>query len=297
MTRGAPNRRKNAGNTVGRLGLVGLLLSAACTLSRPADAQATAPVTPKSWGRYTLKLSPSPTAGTQVGSQTLTLLDGKKVVLKVSGFFVSAELQLLRPGGLPELVVSSFSGGAHCCTTYLIYTQDNGRLENMGILDMGNYGVGFQDLNGDGNKEVIVQSDNLAYYDWSYAESPDLKTVLGWDGLRLADRTRFYAYLPAQNAAYYLKQAREVPTTDATYFDSLKSMVSGYFGNLILAGKGVEAEKLIMDQFFPRSPLLKAWWPKHRNELIGLTYGQPEARITVSNTAVWPKPDENTDSP
>ncbi|WP_407570674.1 hypothetical protein [Deinococcus altitudinis] len=297
MTRGNIDKQKNAGKTVGRLGLVGLLLSAAFTLSAPAAAQATTPPPPKTWGRYTLKLSPSPTGDNQVSSQTLTLLDGTKAVLKVNGFFVSAELQFLRPGGLPELVVSSFSGGAHCCTTYLIYTQDNGRLENMGILDMGNYGVGFQDLNGDGNKEVIVQSDNLAYYDWSYAESADLKTVLGWDGLRLADRTRFYSYLPAQNAAYYLKQAREVPTADATYFDGLKSMVSGYFGNMILAGKGVEAEKLITEQFFPKSPLLKAWWPKHRNELIGLTYGQPEGRITVSNTAVWPMPDENTDSP
>lgn len=165
--------------------------------------------------------------------------------------------------------MSSFSGGAHCCTTYLIYPQDGGRLENMGILDMGDYGVGFYDLNGDGNKEVMVQSDNLAYYDWSYAESLDLKTVLGWDGLRLADRTRFYAYLPMQNTAYYLRQARAVSSNDATAFSSLKSQVSGYFGNMILAGKGLEAEKLIREAFLPRSVLLKAWWPAHRGELIG----------------------------
>ncbi|GAA4004285.1 hypothetical protein GCM10022631_14040 [Deinococcus rubellus] len=58
------------------------------------------------------------------------------MVQKVNGSFVNAELQPLRPGGLPELVISSFSGGAHCCTTDLIYTQDDGQLENLGVLDL-----------------------------------------------------------------------------------------------------------------------------------------------------------------
>jgi hypothetical protein len=281
---------------LGRLGLVGLLLTASA-VAWPANAQdSAAPVVPKTWGRYTLKLSPAPTGSNQVQDQTLSLLDGKKVVQKVSGFFVNAELQPLRPGGLPELVVSSFSGGAHCCTTELIYTQDNGRLENLGILDLGNYDVGFHDLNGDGTRELIVYSDNLAYYDWSYADSPALKTVLGWDGLRLADRTRFYPYVPAQAAAAYLKVAQGLLplAPEPSSLDSLKSQLSGYFVNMVLAGKGLEAEKVVKVQFFPRAAQLPAWWSAHRNELIGAAYGQPEARMSVSNAPVWPRPDENS---
>ncbi len=53
---------------------------------------------------------------------------------------VSAKVQPIRPGGLPELVMSAYSGGAHCCTTSLMYTQDTGRLEN--------FGVKFYGLNG-----------------------------------------------------------------------------------------------------------------------------------------------------
>ncbi|GAA4004293.1 hypothetical protein GCM10022631_14050 [Deinococcus rubellus] len=142
-----------------------------------------------------------------------------------------------------------------------------------------------------------MYSDNLAYYDWSYAESPALKTVMGWDGLRLANRTRFYPYVPAQAAATYLKVAQGLLAPELRSPDSLKSQLSGYFVNMILAGKGVEAEKIVRDQFLSKSAQLKTWWTVHRNELIGAAYGQPEARMSVSNASVWPKPDENTASP
>lgn len=264
---------------------LGLLLAPVAALAQDA------PQVPKTWGRYTLSLG----AQTQDYTQTLKILDGSKLVQTITATRVSAEVQPLRPGGLPELVVSAYSGGAHCCTTNLIYTQDNGRFENIGVLDMGNYGVNFADLNGDGTKELVVYSDTLAYYDWSYAASPALKTVLGWDGLRLADQTRFYSYVPAQEAGRNLKDAQDLlaPGT-ADNFDSLKSAVSGYFGNMILAGQGKQAEAFITAQLFPRSAALKAWWPLHRNDLIGATYGQPEARLSIDSAAVWPRPDQNS---
>lgn len=266
-------------------GLLGLLaLSVA-----PASAQTLDSLPPKSWGRYTLNLTPRPSQGqATTPSQTLTVLDGTKVVQRVTAEFVGAGLQPIRPGGLPELVVSTSSGGAHCCTTYLMYTQDGGRLENIGVLDMGNYGVNFSDLNGDGTRELVVYSDTLAYYDWSFAASPALKTVLGWDGLRLADRTRFYPYVPAQEAARNLKDAQEVLAPDN--FENLKADAAAYFGNMILAGQGTQAEAVLQNGLFTKSAALKAWWPAHRADLIGATYGQPEARLSIDTSPVWPRP-------
>lgn len=265
--------------------LLGLLLAPVATLAQDA------PQVPKTWGRYTLSLGPQ----NKDYTQTLKILDGGRVVQTITDSSVSAEVQPIRPGGLPELVVSAYSGGAHCCTTMLLYTQDNGRLENIGVLDMGNYGVNFADLNGDGTKELVVYSDTLAYYDWSYAVSPALKTVLGWDGLRLADQTRFYSYVPAQEAARNLKDAQDALSKSGDDdFDSLKSAVSGYFGNMILAGQGKKAEGFITSQLFPKSAALKAWWPLHRNDLIGATYGQPEARLSIFGAPVWPRPDQDS---
>ena len=66
---------------------------------------------------------------------------------------------------------------------------------------------------------------------------------------------------------------------------------------MLLDGRDADAGKLIGEQFFSGSPLLKARWLAHRGKPIGLTCGQPEARISVSDTAVWPKSDENTYSP
>ena len=243
---------------------------------------------PKAWGRYTLHLGPRTVPTDAEPSQTLTVLDGRKAVQRVTAEMVSAELQPLRPGGLPELVVSAYSGGAHCCTTTLIYTQDSGRLENIGVLDLGNFWADFQDLNGDGTRELIVYSDNLAYYDWSFAATPALKTVLGWDGLRLADRTRFYPYVPAQEAARDLAEALDMFAPGD--FESLKADVAAYFGNMILAGRGSEAEAYVKAQLLPRSAALKSWWPAHRGDLIGFTYGQPEARLSIDTSPVWPRP-------
>lgn len=263
--------------------LAGLLLLTAL----PVSAQ-DAPPLPRTWGRYTLSLSPRTLSTDAEPSQTLTVLDGSRVVQRVTAEGVSAELQPLRPGGLPELVVSAYSGGAHCCTTTLIYTQDSGRLENIGVLDLGNFGADFQDLNGDGTRELIVYSDNLAYYDWSFAATPALKTVLGWDGLRLADRTRFYPYVSAQEAARNLKEALDMFAPGD--FENLKADVAAYFGNMILAGRGSEAEAYVKAQLLPRSAALKSWWPAHRGDLIGFTYGQPEARLSIDTSPVWPRP-------
>ncbi|WP_424949576.1 hypothetical protein [Deinococcus sp.] len=81
---------------------------------------------------------------------------------------------------------------------------------------------------------------------------------------------------------------------EAENFESLKADVSTYFGNMILAGRGTEAEKVITEKLFRRSAALCAWWPLHRSDLMGLTYGQPEARLSLFTSPVWPRPDTNS---
>ena len=139
----------------------------------------------------------------------LLIKDGTRIVLDVTDVDIDMSLHTLRPGGPLELVLTMFSGGAHCCTTSLIYTQDHGTFENIGMLDQGDFPAGYQELNHDGTEEILTYSNNLAYYDWSFASSPAINGVLGWDGQRLADRTRAYAYVPVQAAARYLKELQK----------------------------------------------------------------------------------------
>ncbi|MFC4453216.1 hypothetical protein [Deinococcus sonorensis] len=270
--------------TLARLAALTALLLAPLSLAQPA---APAPLT--HWGRYTLQFTPRPSPDDGTGTARLTLRDGTRTVLTVSEWDVQAELQPLRPGGQPELVVTAYSGGAHCCFTYLMYTQDQGALENLGVLNGTNYGARFADLNGDGTREIIVGLDNLAYYDWSFAGSPGMQAVLGWDGVRLADRTRAYPYVPAQEAARNLERLRNNladPTLEG--LEGLAASASGYLDNMLLAGRGVEAERLLQTQIFPKSPALQRWFAAHRGDVIGAIYGQPEARLSILTGPVWP---------
>ncbi len=80
-------------------------------------------------------------------------------------------LQDLDGNGIAEVVVRTFSGGAHCCTNYTIYTLQNHQFmqTETGFLD----GIGgtFQDLNKDGKIEFLTSDNSFLYAFSSYAGS------------------------------------------------------------------------------------------------------------------------------
>ncbi|MDB5045822.1 MAG: hypothetical protein JWQ08_1872 [Deinococcus sp.] len=271
-----------------RLALALALTPVLASAPAPALAQRTPPPAPTKWGALTLKLTRAPMTDDSMPAAKLTLSNGTRTILTVSDFAVDAELVSLRPGGLPELVINTFSGGAHCCTTGYIFTQDTGSVQNIGILDGGNYGFRAEDFNKDGTSELLVGVDALAYFDYSYADSPALLTVIGWDGIRLTDRTRAYAYVPGQEAARELKELRS-RMIEYPDLESLKPRLSGYYGNMVLAGRGAEAEKVIAA--LPGAAPLKAWFAANRTALIDALYAQPERRLRAVNSPVYPIPE------
>ncbi|WP_019012253.1 hypothetical protein [Deinococcus aquatilis] len=274
-----------------RFALAAALTSALASALAPALAQTNTPPTPTKWGALTLKITRSPMTDNSMPAARLTLSNGSRTIFTVSDSSVEAELVPLRPGGLPELVVTTFSGGAHCCSTAYIFTQDIGGVQNIGILDAGNYGFRPVDFNKDGTSELLVGVDSLAYFDYSYADSPSLSSVIGWDGIRLADRTRAYAYVPEQEAARELKELRS-RMIEFPELESLTPRLSGYYGNMILAGRGAEAERVIAA--LPGVPRLKAWFAAHRTALIDALYAQPERRLRAVNSPVYPVPETET---
>ncbi|WP_456831403.1 hypothetical protein [Deinococcus sp. UYEF24] len=147
----------------------------------------------------------TPTSGSY-GKTVATVREGQHHLVTVSDQVLEASLHPLRPGGLPELVLSGFSGGAHCCTHYTLFSQDAGRLENIGILDGGDFGVAFKDLQHDGIQEILYSSNALVSYDYSYAASLSLETVLGWEGPRLVDQTAEFFQIPWNASRVYQRE-------------------------------------------------------------------------------------------
>lgn len=240
------------------------------------------------WGAYSVKIVPRPENDFSKEA-TATISQGGKTLLTVHDWDISASLKQLRPGGPPELLLEAYSGGAHCCTTYYAFTQDLGKVQNLFVLAAGNYGASFADLNGDGTQELLFSSDAFAYYDYSFAASPDVRYVLGWDGVRLADLTRRYAYVPEQAAARYLKDLTRPLKPDEDWGEIRKAALVGFYANRVVAGSGAAAEQTLNTQVFPQDPKLRAWFAAHRSEILSTLYGDPGERLSITDAKSLPE--------
>ncbi len=106
-------------------------------------------------------------------------LDQEIPVKKMSAIHFDLYCEPVREKGKNEPVVVEYTGGAHCCWTYRVYTEQEGKVLET-LLDVGNgYEPRFEDLNGDGIKEILASDDRLDYFDdLSHAVSPFLPMVL-----------------------------------------------------------------------------------------------------------------------
>jgi len=82
--------------------------------------------------------------------------------------------------GVEDVIVFHFTGGAHCCSEYLVFSEGPSGIQLDDWFSLGNGGVvGVEDLDGDGVPELDAWDDRLAYFtDLSYAASPSLPLVL-----------------------------------------------------------------------------------------------------------------------
>ena len=83
--------------------------------------------------------------------------------------------------GHPELVVQTYSGGAHCCFEYYILRLGDA-VEEVIHIRGGNAMINFIDLNEDGVLEIETRDDTFAYWHNSYADSPKAPILLEYEG-------------------------------------------------------------------------------------------------------------------
>jgi hypothetical protein len=140
--------------------------------------------------------------------------------------------------GEPEVIVSAFTGGAHCCVLSEIYHFTGAayaRLEN----DWGSEGYRLVDLNGDGRPEL--SGYDVAFEDafTSHAASFEPPLVLAYDPAQRSgfrDVTRQFPALVRKNAKQALHELRRARRQ---HFETL-GIVSAYVADLYLLGRGRE---------------------------------------------------------
>lgn len=82
----------------------------------------------------------------------------------------------------PDLIVTQYSGGAHCCFSYSIVTFDGPAPRVIAHIPAADGGAAFVDIDGDGVLEMRVQEQAFRYWKTSFAESPAPEVILRWDG-------------------------------------------------------------------------------------------------------------------
>jgi len=117
-----------------------------------------------------------------------------------------------------QLVVSKWTGGAHCCTSLLVFDLGN-KLKEIGEIYGGNFAPELVDLNHDGIPEIRITDDFLAYRFSSFASSAKADVILKFSADHFSIAPEFMKKAPDLKALYaeiphLRKQMREPKGAD-----------------------------------------------------------------------------------
>jgi hypothetical protein len=153
--------------------LSSVVLAALAVLAAAGHAGAQAPTVRRlTCGAY----EAVPSGASSIGQPTrLSIQKNGRLILTVNDYSITrAECGDINDDKTLELLVSTYSGGAHCCETLHVWALDDKAPRKILEYPAGNAG-GFElrDLDGDGRKELLLGDDSFAYFgDLCYACSP-----------------------------------------------------------------------------------------------------------------------------
>jgi hypothetical protein len=177
------------------------------------------------------------------GPRVVATLEGPSA--GVSNPPVSIQIAELDPSNaFPEVVVSFFTGGAHCCSaTSVVASNADG--SEWSIVDVGQFDGGpllAIDLDGDGTYEFETRDNNFLYAFACYACSEAPMQVLALKDGRIENVSTDPRFRSA-HAAWLKTMILGVPEEEVNGF------LAGYVAQKIRLGEGKEAWQLMLDRF------------------------------------------------
>ena len=145
--------------------------------------------------------------------------------------------------GEPEVLVDTFSGGAHCCTIAQVYRWDG--VGGVGYrhltYNFGDIGYSLQDLNHDGRPEFVTADDAFAYAFSAYAfdEFPLLILAYGTDRSGKTALRDVTAGFPKMVAAEARSFRREIPKSQ--HGGDPRAVIAAYVADLYRLGEFKQA--------------------------------------------------------
>jgi len=186
----------------------------------------------------------SPTLSISIGKQVITVAGEDN--LYRSSMVQIAEMDKSNP--FPEVIFSSYTGGAHCCTIIKIITSSPDgliwRVVNAGRFDGGTREVEAPDS---GELYYLIRSDNRFLYKFSsYARSFPPMRVWQLNDLELKDiskDTRFHS-LHRQTLGLMWKNIKI-----ATESGEVNGLLAGYTATKALLGEAISGWELMLERY------------------------------------------------
>jgi len=143
--------------------------------------------------------------------------------------------------GTSEVIVQTYSGGAHCCTAYKVYTWQDGEFVMAQLGPADGRGGEFKDIDSDGNSEFITFDQNFFYAFSSYAGSFPPSIILTFRDGNFEEVTQQYPqYIRSQAWRKYLR------VRDNQYSNGV---LAGYVADKILLGEFEEGWNFMLAHY------------------------------------------------
>jgi|GEM_PF-5540127 len=146
----------------------------------------------------------------------------------------------LTDDGVPDVILTTYSGGMHCCTTHWLVALAPDGPRTLARVEALDGQAEVADLDGDGTAEWTLPDFSFAYWNESFAGSPAPTVVLAWDGERLAASPEHMRRTQLPD----LPSAADVRADDA--WAATRFPPTAYWAtllDLLYAGRGAEAAR------------------------------------------------------
>jgi hypothetical protein len=144
--------------------------------------------------------------------------------------------------GEPEVLVDTFSGGAHCCLTTRLLSWDGTGYQPRDVA-YGDVGYGLKDLDGDGRPELVGYDPVFSSAFTAFAASAFPPLVLHVSKGRFIDDTKQFPALIRTDATARLKDLRK-----ARKGDDIRGVLAAYVADQYLLGKASVATRELARQ-------------------------------------------------
>lgn len=206
-------------------------------------------------GNVRASVSFEPTSGLCSQNPQLRLLRGGQTVFnqniptKEVGYCRLSDLQVwdLDKDNEPEIILDIFSGGAHCCTSSLIYRYDTTTQKYTAIVHFWGNGRRYriEDADRDGTSEFIARDDRFAYKFASYAGSYYPLQIWQYRRGKMIDVTRRYPQQVKNHATQlwqeYIKNKESSEGSQAT--------LAAYLADKYSLGEGEDGWRRVREAY------------------------------------------------